>query len=214
MTEPVDWYFDVISPFAWLQWQRLQRDHPVLAARLRPVPVLLAGLLAHHRTLGPAETPGKRRFTYRHVLWRARRDGLRLTFPPAHPFNPLPALRLILAAGGSHAAVAAVLDYVWGQGRAGDGAAALEPVAGRLGIADVAAAIADPGVKARLQANTAAAIAAGVFGVPTLAIAGETFWGDDATAMAADWLADRAGFEDPAMRALEVLPAAVQRRTD
>ena len=27
MTEPVDWYFDVISPFAWLQWQRLQRDH-------------------------------------------------------------------------------------------------------------------------------------------------------------------------------------------
>ena len=40
MTEPVDWYFDVISPFAWLQWQRLQRDHPALAARLRPVPVL------------------------------------------------------------------------------------------------------------------------------------------------------------------------------
>lgn len=214
MTEPVDWYFDVISPFAWLQWQRLHRDHPALAARLRPVPVLLAGLLAHHRTLGPAETPGKRRFTYRHVLWRARRDGLRLVFPPAHPFNPLPALRLILAAGAGHAAVAAVLDHVWGQGLQGDGAAALAPVARRLGIADAAAAIADPAAKARLHANTGAAIAAGVFGVPTLAVAGEAFWGDDATAMAAAWLADPAAFEDAPMRALEALPAAVQRRID
>lgn len=214
MTEPLDWYFDVISPFAWLQWQRLHRDHPALAARLRPVPVLLAGLLAHHRTLGPAEIPGKRRFTYRHVLWRARRDGLRLAFPPAHPFNPLPALRLILAAGGSHAAVAAVFDHVWGQGGAGDSAAALAPVARGLGIADAAAAIADPVVKARLQDNTAAAIAAGVFGVPSLAIAGEVFWGDDATAMAVDWLADRTGFGDEAMRALDLLPAAVQRRID
>lgn len=211
MTEQVDWYFDPISPFAFLQWRRIHRDHAALAARLRPVPVLLAGLLAHHGTVGPAETPGKRRHTYRQVLWRARRDGIALAFPPAHPFNPLPALRLTLAAGADGRAVEAVLDHIWGRGQAGDSEQALAPVAAALGIGDAAAALGAPEVKARLRANTEAAIAAGVFGVPTLVADGEVFWGDDATAMALDWLADRHAFEDRAMRALDGLPVAVQR---
>lgn len=212
MPEPVDWYFDPVSPFAWLQRRRIHRDHPALAARLRPVPVLLAGLLAHYGTVGPAETPGKRRFTYRRVLWCARRDGIALAFPPAHPFNPLAALRLCLAAGADRRAVDAVLAHVWGSGRAGDSAAALAPVAAGLGIDDPSAAVEDPAVKARLRDNTQAAIAAGVLGVPTLLAGGEAFWGDDATAMAGDWLADRDAFEDPAMRALDALPVAARRR--
>jgi 2-hydroxychromene-2-carboxylate isomerase len=34
MSDVNDWYFDVISPFAYLQWMRLRRDHPQL--QLRP----------------------------------------------------------------------------------------------------------------------------------------------------------------------------------
>ena len=43
--------------------------------------------------------PGKREFTYRFVQWQAERAGVTLRFPPAHPFNPLAALRLCIAAG-------------------------------------------------------------------------------------------------------------------
>ena len=65
----IDWYFDPISPFAWLAWHAMEtRD---LIDRIRPRPVLLAGLLQQHGQLGPAEIPSKRRFTYRHARWRA-----------------------------------------------------------------------------------------------------------------------------------------------
>ena len=92
MTAAHDWYFDFISPFAYLQWMVLRRDHADLD--INPKPLLFAGLLKHWGQLGPAELPGKRVHTYRLVLWQARQMGIALRFPPAHPFNPLPALRL------------------------------------------------------------------------------------------------------------------------
>ena len=59
-----------------------------------------------------------------------------------------------------------------------------------LGVPDAAAArIAAPEVKDELRRNTDEAIARGVFGVPTLAIGDELFWGADATAMAVDYVA-------------------------
>ena len=96
------WYFDFISPFAYLQWRRL-RDERRLA--LEPVPILFAAVLDHVGQKGPAEIPGKRTFTYRFVHWQARRAGVPLRFPPAHPFNPMAALRLCSGAHGLKAVI-------------------------------------------------------------------------------------------------------------
>jgi hypothetical protein len=67
-------------------------------------------------------------------------------------------------------------------------------------------------VKRALARNGEEAIALGVFGVPTLAIDGELFWGNDATGMALSYLADRGYFEDAEMRRLDALPIASQRK--
>ena len=211
MSDKLDWYFDFISPYAYLQWRRLWRDTPALAARLAPKPVLLAGLLNHWGQLGPAELPGKRRHTYRQVLFQARSFGIPLRVPPAHPFNPLPALRLCLAAPDRVAAVHAIFAHVWEDGHAADSVEALADVARALGVDDPAAAIAAPAVKQELAANGADAIALQVFGVPTIVIEGELFWGNDATAMAQAYLADRSLFDDPEMRRIDSLPAAAER---
>lgn len=176
------WYFDVISPFAYLQLEWITRDWPELI--LEPRPVVLGAVLAHHGQLGPAEIRGKREFTYRYVVWRAQELGIPLRFPPRHPFNPLAALRLIVAAGGGIDAVRAVFRHIWAEGRSAESAEDLEPVAAALGIHDVAARIADPVVKEALRASTDAALAAGIFGVPTLLVDGERFFGQDATRFA------------------------------
>jgi 2-hydroxychromene-2-carboxylate isomerase len=205
----IRWYFDFISPFAYLQWPKV-RD---LAAR-HPVdfrPVLFAGVLDHIGQKGPAEIPAKRVFTYRHVLWRARQRGLPMRFPPAHPFNPLAALRLCIALDSRPEAIGAIFDWIWAQGRAGDSAEALAPLARGLGIADSAAAIAAPAVKARLKENFDAARAAQVFGVPTLAIDGELFWGDDAFDFALARLDDPALLDDAEMRRVSTLPVGASR---
>lgn len=205
----IAWYFDPISPFAYLQWPRVRELARRHAVDFRPV--LLAGLLGHHGQKGPAEIAGKRLFTYRHVTWLARRQGVPLVFPPAHPFNPLAALRLCLAAGNTPEAITAVFDWIWAEGRAADDAAALAPLGQRLGIADVAAAIATPEVKAQLRENTEAAIAAGVFGVPSLVVDGQVFWGNDAFDFALAFLEDPGLLDANEMARLATLPEGARR---
>ena len=209
MSDAHDWFFDVISPFAYLQWVRLRRDHPQVG--LRPRPLLFGALLQHHGQLGPAEIAGKRAFTYRFVAWEARRLYIPLRFPPAHPFNPLAALRLILAADDIAAATDAVFAHIWREGRAVDTVEALAPVAAALGITDVHAAVGRDDVKAALRANTEEAITRGVFGVPTLCVGKALFWGNDATGMALDYIADPAAFAHD-FDAVAALPVGIERR--
>ena len=204
----LDWYFDFISPFAYLQWRRLRRDHPEVA--LNPKPLLFAAILNHVGQLGPAEIPQKRRHTYRIVLWQARAAGIPLHFPPAHPFNPLPALRLCLAAPDRMQAIDAIFAHIWEHGRLADSIEALADVAASLGIDDTAA-IARDEVKRELLANGEEAMALGVFGVPTLRVRDELFWGNDATELALAFARDP-GTLDAEMRRVDAIPEAVQRR--
>ena len=204
----LDWYFDFISPFAYLQWRRLRRDHPEVA--LNPKPLLFAAILNHVGQLGPAEIPQKRRHTYRIVLWQARAAGIPLHFPPAHPFNPLPALRLCLAAPDRMQAINAIFAHIWEHGRLADSVEALADVAASLGIDDPAA-IARDEVKRELLANGEEAMALGVFGVPTLRVRDELFWGNDATELALAFARDP-GTLDAEMRRVDAIPEAVQRR--
>lgn len=207
--DPIDWYFDFVSPFAYLQWMLVRRDHPELS--LVPKPVLLAGLLRASGQLGPAEIPSKRKSTYRHVQWLAHEYGVPMRFPPAHPFNPLPALRLSLAAMDRVVTVDAIFRHIWEQGGAADSAEALSKVGAQVGVTDVAAAIAADSVKLELAQNGEKAIALGIFGVPTIEIGGQLFWGNDATGMALAYLRDQTLFDAPEMRRLDALPVAASR---
>lgn len=205
----VSWIFDVISPFAYLGLKQM----PQLPAtvELEYVPVLLGALLAHHGQMGPAEMPTKRRFTYRFALWRSRRMGIKMQMPPAHPFNPLPALRLIIAAGTRLPAIELVFDAIFQQGQDVADPNVIERLGAKLGIADSAVAINDPGVKQTLRQNTEWAIAKGVFGVPTFLVGNEIFWGHDAFEMLLGYLGDPAAFDDQQMRGLDSLPIGVRR---
>ena len=202
------WYFDFISPFAYLQWRRLQRLG-IEGLTLRPV--LFAGLLDHFGHKGPAEIPSKRAFTYRQVLWRAAIDGVTLTFPPAHPFNPLPALRLCVAAGSTPEVVELVFHHLWEQGGTLDRPEDLEALGRRLGIGNVDVALASNWVRSSLRANFTCALQDGVFGVPTLVHEGLLFWGDDATPMFLDYLRDPAAYQSAAMARAVELPVGAMR---
>lgn len=203
----IAWYFDFVSPFAYLHWPKVRA---LMAEReVVPVPILFAAILDAHGQKGPAEIPGKREFTYRHVLWQARRDGITLRAPPAHPFNPIAALRLCIAAGNTPEAITAIYDWIWAQGRAGDSVEALQPVMQALGV--MPAQLSSDAVKAALRSNTDAALAAGVFGVPTLAIGDLLFWGNDVHDFALEALHNPALLDDPEMQRINRLPIGAQR---
>ena len=134
-----DWYFDIVSPFSYLQWKT--RDRLAGRVRLRPIPVVTGALFAHWEQLGPAEVAPKRFHTYRTCQWRARLLGVPLRFPPAHPFNPIAALRLVVALDASEAAVDAVFDAAFAEGRDVTDMAVLSAIGSALGLDDVAEGI-------------------------------------------------------------------------
>lgn len=203
------WYFDYVSPFPYLQLLQ----HPDLFARpdIEIRPVLFAGLLNHWGQKGPAEIVGKRIHTFRLITWQSARLGTPLRCPPAHPFNPLHALRLTIALGARLDVIGTIYRFIWGEGRSvGDEWPALLE---RLSLQPARAAelIADDKVKATLRDNGERAIAAGVFGVPTFVAGKELFWGEDATGMLLDYLCDPTLFEQPELKRIDSIGVAASR---
>jgi 2-hydroxychromene-2-carboxylate isomerase len=212
MDKPIKfrWYFDLISPFSYLH---LKQFHKLpVELEIEYVPVLFAGLLKHWENKGPAEVAPKRVYMYRQLVWLAAHLGIPYRMPPAHPFNPLHALRLVIAAGATRQNVETAFDMVWKEGRDMQDPARIEELAHRLHIEDMQAALADERVKSRLKANTEDAIAKGVFGVPTFLMGETLFWGQDSLEMMLEYLKDPQLFDMPEMRRVSSLPVGAVRR--
>ncbi len=207
-SQTVVWYFDFISPFAYLQWERLKRAAPSLS--LQPTPVLFAGLLAHWGNKGPVEIAPKRGWTYAHCLWIAKHHGITMRLPAAHPFNPLPLLRLCMALGNRHEVIDRLFGFVWREGHLPSDEARWQSLLDELDVTDDS--LRTDSVKAALHRNGEQAIADGVFGVPTAVLGGEIFWGLDATDMLLDRLAGDPFFDSDAYRIAFTLPSAQHRK--
>jgi 2-hydroxychromene-2-carboxylate isomerase len=210
-TASATWYFDVISPFAYLALGEIEELAKSVATAYRPI--LFAGLLQHWKHLGPAEIPPKRIHTYRLCVFEARRRGVQFRFPPAHPFNPLKPLRLLTALEADPRAVRAVMDCIWREGLDLGTEAGWSATCAKLGLdAAAAAALVDaPETKAKLRSNTEEAIAARLFGVPTLQIGDELFWGVDALPMARAYLEDPALFQSGELHRVGTITASAPR---
>jgi 2-hydroxychromene-2-carboxylate isomerase len=203
------WYFDFVSPFAYICLHRLKELPADLSIEYRPV--LFAGLLNHWGQKGPAELPTKRRYTYRWSHWWAHSLGIPLRYPAAHPFNPLHHLRLAIACDSRPEAVKAIFDSVWTTGADAADADRFSALCRDLRIDREK--LDSQEVKNALRKNTEDAAARGVFGVPTLEVDGELFWGADSIEFLEDFLENPSAIRNPEMQRLDGLPASAARRT-
>ncbi|MDQ6685514.1 MAG: DsbA family protein [Pseudomonadota bacterium] len=212
----IDFWFDPVSPFAYLAFERLPEAFVGLSYNVAYRPIVFGALLKHWQHKGPAEIEPKRAWTFRHVHWLAQRHGVPLTTPLRHPFNSLALARLAWACApeggtpGRHACEA-VLRHAWrpasesAEGTTGavspsavqaahdaEDPARLAELIGRL-----APRLAPAGEAARaaLRAATSAAIEQGLFGVPTIGVGDKLFWGFDALEMAAGCVRGDAWFD-------------------
>ena len=180
----ITFFFDFISPYAYLAFKALPQALEGLSYNVRYQPVFLGGVLKARQQLGPAEVPGKREWVYRQSQWLAQAQGVRLDLPSGHPFNPLGLLRLAVASDAqglpNRYVCETLFRHVWeGGGDAAD-AARLQQLTEQLAPAR------DPTgdeVRDQLKAHTENAIAQGVIGVPSYAVDGKVLWGLDALPM-------------------------------
>lgn len=210
MPQEATLYFDAISPYVYLLLSDLDRLPSDIA--IRPVPILLAALLDHSGTKGPAEIPAKRLHTYRQCAWLAQGRNIPFRMPPRHPFNPLAALRLLCALGPTLKQARIASRFVFGRGQDPSTPDGLGELGRELGVEEPESLATAPASKDRLRANTEDALAHRVWGVPTLFIGGELFWGADSLPMMLDFLRDPGLFETPEMKRIATLPIGASRK--
>jgi 2-hydroxychromene-2-carboxylate isomerase len=191
-------YFDVGSPYAYLAAERL---HRVLPGEVRWQPVLLGGLfkLTGRRTWALGDYR-RRQVGMAEIERRARGYGLPpIMWPDPWPTDYLAAMRVVswaFQSGQGHPVATRLFRDGFQRGRDLSIQAHVLAAAAEVGLCRGEAddATRDPAIKRALRDATEAAHGLGVFGVPTVAVAGELFWGDDR-------LEDAAAYAESAGRA-------------
>lgn len=217
MTAPVEFWFDFISPYAYLAWQRV---HAIVEDRGRAVvyrPVLFASLLNHWGQLGPAEIAPKRIHAFKQVSRRAAALGVPMIPPPSHPFNPLLGLRLAsleLPAARQRALIDALFRAVWAGGPGIDDPQVVAQLLSDAGFdaAALLAAAGAPAHKQRLVSQTQVGVDAGVFGIPAMIADGELLWGEDSLDDLARFLDGEDAVDLEALKQWADLPASASRQ--
>ena len=210
----ITFYLDFVSPYAWLAYERLPDALEGLSYSVSYKPVLLGALLQQHANPGPAGIAPKRDWTYRHVTWLGHAQGTPLQMPARHPFNPLPLLRQALACSDdgciNRFVAGALLRHVWQGGNDALDAERLRVLAEQLSVQiRPGQDMHSEAPKALLRANTEAAQAAGVFGVPAFEVDDKLFWGLDGLPMLRAYLAGDAWFDGPQWDAVTQVPSGL-----
>ena len=169
----MDFYYDLGSPYAWLTAERIDPG-------ARWIPVLLGAIFKATGRSSWAETDARAE-GIAEIERRARERGLPApTWPEPWPSNGLMAMRAAVYGGDAFALEAFRVHFV--EGRTLTAPENLALAAERVGLdpEKTLGATQAPEIKARLRENTDAAIAAGVFGIPSVRRDdGEIVWGDD-----------------------------------
>jgi 2-hydroxychromene-2-carboxylate isomerase len=185
----IDFIFDFGSPNGYLAWKVLPGIAARTGAQVNLIPCLLGGIFKATNNRSPVEAFGEvkgklayealetQRYVAKHGLGAYRHN-------PHFPVNTLLIMRGLIAArrmGVGDAYLEAVLKAMWEDGRKMDDPEVVRGVLDTAGLdgAAILAATQDAEVKAELIANTEAAVARGVFGVPTFFVDGEMFFGKD-----------------------------------
>lgn len=207
MSATIEFIFDFGSANAYLAYRALPRILERTGARLMINPCLLGGIFKATGNSAPtvafAAVKGKleyemleiRRFVAKHGI-----DKFRLN--PHFPVNTLMLMRGLIAAreAGQEAAYLEMgLEGLWEEGLKLDDPEILARRIDSAGLnsASLLAAAQTDRVKLKLADNTAAAVARGVFGIPTFFVGDDMFFGKDRLAQVEEAIEAKAAQSTP-----------------
>jgi len=182
-TKQVNFYFDFTSPYSYLAWEKILRDQSL---DLHPIPVMVGKVIAEVGSVGPGEIKPKREYLFKDCLRRALKLDIPLRAPQILPFNPLGALRFVLACSDDKEkqkrVITAFFRYGWREGGNFEDYESLKKyIVEEAGISEQEYDTLDSDRLARkaIKQNIKDAVENGVFGVPSFEVENEIFWGLD-----------------------------------
>ena len=184
MTKEVDYYFDCISPAAYISWARLPDLIEETHAKVNYKPMLLGGVFKATGNSSPITVPAKGAYVFEDFKRWAKRYDVPYVVNDKFPINSLYLMRGIIAYKDDlrfMSLVNAIFDAMWVSNKDLTDSEVVAQVVASANIDPVhfAEAINDPLSKQALIEATDEAISRGVFGAPTFFVDGQMFWGQD-----------------------------------
>lgn len=184
MQKEVDFYYDYGSPTAYLAWTQLPRLCREHNAELNCRPILLGGVFKATGNETPVRIKAKRDWMFADIQRYADAYGVAFTHNPHFIMNTLTAMRGAVWAAANGCLEdydRALFEAAWVTQRDIGDAKELIALLRDAGLdADAAAsAVQQQAIKSALIDATGAAVERGVFGVPTLFVAGQMHFGQD-----------------------------------
>ncbi|MFY7992194.1 MAG: 2-hydroxychromene-2-carboxylate isomerase [Bacteriovoracaceae bacterium] len=180
----VKFYFDYLSPFSYFAWKNLATLKQKHDLQIDYYPTPLGPLLNHWGIKGPGEVTPKREFLLKTCLRYAAKKNWPFTTPKTHPFNSLYALRLSLkevAEDIQPQVIKCLWEAGWNEridmGEPDELLGALKKSG--LPADELYEKSFSREAKHALKKNIAEATEQGIFGVPSLIVDNELFWGND-----------------------------------
>jgi 2-hydroxychromene-2-carboxylate isomerase len=136
--------------------------------------------------------------------------------PASHPFNPLHALRaslLDMDEDVRRRLVTRLFAATWAESRDVGAPEVVAEICAEVGVSNALERIRDASVKQQLFDASAAAVARGVFGVPTMIVDDEAFWGVDSFPHLKRYLAGEDPVTPEHVARWAAVPATAQRRS-
>lgn len=183
---PIDFYYDVGSPYSYLASRRTGE----LAERTgRPVrwrAFLVGGVFKLSNNTMPAANPAKAAYLLDDLAREAARFGAPFRFHPDFPVNTLHLQRACIAAERrdpalGEAVATELFRAVWVDNVAQMDVAGFGAAVARAGVepSQLFADAQESSNKEALKAATSQAVALGCFGAPSFLVDGSLFWGHD-----------------------------------
>lgn len=184
MPPSLEFFFDYVSPFAYLANSQVPALIERTGAQLVYRPMLLGGVMQASGNSPPFTVPAKGRYVGTDANRWARRYGIPMEPNPFFPIKtilPLRAALVLLEEGGFPEYHEGVFRAMWSEAANVGEAEAVTAVLEKAGLdaAHVLARCAEPALKEALKQNTAEAVERGAFGAPTFFVGDEMFFGND-----------------------------------
>jgi 2-hydroxychromene-2-carboxylate isomerase len=184
MTKKIEFYFDFASPTTFLAFYRLKEIAEKYNAKIDYKGVLLGGVFKATGNSSPVLVPAKARYMNIDLARFAKRYDIDYALNPFFPINTLPLMRGYYAAkelGLADQYMQETFDRMWKQKANFSKPEALAELVKDLGIdeTEFANLVSSDSIKNQLKETTEELVKRGGYGVPTLFLADEMYFGQD-----------------------------------
>ena len=184
MNKFFDFYFDFISPYAFIAHHKIIKLENNYKFKINYNPILLGGLHNLHEIKAPAFIPSKAKFMIRDCKMVAEKNKIKFKFNSYFPIQSLNLMRGVLVAeedGIKDQYINKIFNAIWSDGLNLNDEEVIIKILKNIDINPKTFLLRaqSQNIKDQLRVKTNEAFKKGIFGAPTFVVKDKIFWGQD-----------------------------------